>query len=175
MADLQRGRFRLWPWRRQSVTAKVTVTPPTVQEFADKMTELIQLERGIVALYYYLPDDTLASYAQTLCRRHQAQNLREAGADREVHTKEAIFELWQAVGALWCSEVWQLDEVLATFSYRIIEALRGQPEVWSVVVDPRAQFYGLAAAKDDQHRYWLVLVVGQKGPGGGIETATAAR
>jgi hypothetical protein len=175
MADLQRGRFRLWPWRRRSGAAKPASTPPSAQEFADKLTELIQLERGITALYYYLPDASLAAYAQLLCRRQQDRGLDEAGVDRELRAKEAIFEPWQAVSALWCSEVWQPDEILATFGYRLIEALRVRNDLWSVVLDPRAQFYGLAAAKDDRHRYWLALVVGQKGAGGGRDTATAAR
>jgi hypothetical protein len=175
MTDLWQRRFRLWPWWKKSVASGVTAAPPTAQEVAQKVTELIQLERGIAALYYYLPDDTLTSYAQTLCQRHRAQAFIDVGVNRELRTEEAMFEPWQAVSALWCSETWQADEILATFGYRIVEALRVQPEAWSVIVDARAQFYGLAAAKDDQQRYWLVLVVGQKGAGGGLETATAAR
>jgi hypothetical protein len=156
-------------------SAEVTPNPPTVQEFAEKITELVHLERGIAALYYYLPDDTLAAHAQMLCQQQQARHLTEAGVDREMHRKYAAFEEWQAVGALWCSEGWQPGELLATFGYRLIEALRPQHEAWSVIVDPRAQFYGLAGAKDDQGHYWLALVIGQKGTGGGLETATAAR
>ena len=175
MADLQQGRFRLWPWRQKSATSPVATVPPTVPEFAQKITELVQLERGIVALYYYLPDNTLAAYAQRLCQQHHAQRLLEAGVDHDLRHKDAAFESWQAVSGIWYSAVWQPGEILATFGYRIIEALRPQHEVWSVIVDPRAQFYGVAAATDDQHRYWLELVVGQKGAGGGIDTATAAR
>jgi hypothetical protein len=175
MADLRPGRLRLWPWWEKSVTPRVAAAPPTVAEFSQKITELLQLERGIAALYYYLPDNTLAACAQTLCQRHQAQGLVEAGVERDLRHQDAVFESWQAVSGIWCSEVWQPGEILATFSYRTIEALRPQNEAWGVITDPRAQFYGVAAATDDQHRYWLVLVVGQKGSGGGIDTATAAR
>lgn len=175
MAELWQRWFRLWPWREKSVTSEVTPTPPTVEEFSQKLTELIHLERGIVALYYYLPDDTLAAHAQTLCHQQQAQGRVEVGVDRDMRRQDGAFESWQAVSALWCSEEWQAGELLATFGLRIIEALRTQHEAWSVIVDPRAQFYGLATAKDDHDRYWLVLVIGQRGAGAGIDTATAAR
>jgi hypothetical protein len=175
MADLRKRRFRLWPWRENAAVSEIMATPPTAPEFSQKITELIHLERGIAALYYYRPDETLASCAETLCQRVRAESRSAAGVDREVRNTEAAFESWQAVTAMWCSEVWQPGEILATFGYRMIEVLRSQNEIWGVIVDPRAQFYGLAVAPDDQQRYWLVLVVGQKGPGGGIDTATAAR
>jgi hypothetical protein len=142
---------------------------------AEKLSELVQFERGVVALYYYLHDEALATLARSLCQSHQMANRLEQGVDRDLCTKEASLESWRAVGAIWHSDAWQPGEILPTFGFRIIEALRGQPELWSVVVDPRAQFFGLAAAKDDQHRYWLSLVIGQKGQEMGGDAATAAR
>jgi hypothetical protein len=153
----------------------VAAVPPTAPDFAAKMSELVQLERGIATLYYYLPDDTLARYAQMRCRALQAQQSLDPGLDRQLHAKEPAFEGWSAVSAAWCSAVWQPDELLPTFGFRVLDVLRAQSDLWSVVVDPRAQFFGLAADKDDRHRYWMVLVVGQKGAGAGIATATAAR
>ena len=66
---------------------------------------------------------------------------------------------WRAVSAIWRSDIWQSDELLATFGWRIIEALRAQNEVWSVVVDPRAKFFALATATDDNRRYWFMVLL----------------
>ena len=175
MADTRQRRFWLWPWRAKTVAGKAPVLPPSAQELSEKLTELLHFERGITALYYYLPDETLMGHAQTICQAHQAQTVLEQGVDRELHAKDAALESWTAVSAIWRSDVWQPGEVLATFGFRIIEALRAENETWSVVVDPRAKFFGLAIAKDEHHRYWLVLVTGQKGQDEGAESATAAR
>jgi hypothetical protein len=175
MADSRQRRFQLWPWRQHTATVPPTTTPPTAQELSEKLTELVHVERGVAALYYYLPDETLANVAQTLCQSYQAANIIDQGVERDLRAKAAALEPWRAVSAIWHSAAWQPAEILATFGFRIIEALRAQQEMWSVVVDPRAQFFGLAATKDETHRYWLVLVTGQKGQEMGSDTATAAR
>ncbi len=175
MADAGRRRFRLWPWRAKTVAPKAPASPPSAQELSEKLTELVHFERGIATLYYYLPDETLAKLAQTICQTHQSQNVLEQGVDRELRGKDAALESWTAVGAIWRSDVWHPGDILATFGFRIIEALRVEQELWSMVVDPRAKSFGLATAKDAQHRYWLVLATGQKGQEQGGEIATAAR
>ena len=175
MADPRQRRFRLWPWREKTATVIATIAPPTAQELAEKLSELVQFERGVVALYYYLRDEALASLAQSLCRSYQTANILEQRVDRDLRAKDASLESWRAVSAIWHSDGWQPGEILATFGFRIIETLRGQPELWSVVVDPRAQCFGLAATKDETHRYWCVMVIGQKGQETGGDTATAAR
>ena len=175
MADLRQRTFRLWPWRQRTAASNMPVAPPTAQELAAKLTELVNLERGVAALYYSLPDEALANLAQTLCQAHQARKIFEPGVDREWRASDATLRSWRAVSAIWRSDIWQADELLATFGWRIIEALRAQIEVWSVVVDPRAKFFGLATAKDDNQRYWFVLVTGERGQEVGDESATAAR
>jgi hypothetical protein len=175
MADPRRRRFLLWPWRQKAATVTPTTAPPSAQDLAEKLSALVQFERGVVALYYYLPDESLARVAQTLCQSRQAANLLEQGVDHNLQAKDAMLESWSAVSVLWQSQVWQPGEILATFGVRTIEALRAESEVWSVVVDPRAQCFGLATAKDEGQRYWVVLVVGQKGQAMGGDTATAAR
>jgi hypothetical protein len=175
MADSRQWRFRLWPWRQQTASVAEIISPPTAEEVAEKLTELVQFERGVVALYYYLRDETLATLAQSLCQSHQTSNRCEPGVDRDLRTLEAAPESWRAVSAISHSEVWQPGEILPTFGFRVIEALRAQPELWSLVVDPRAQCFGLAATKDETHRYWFVLVIGQKGQEMGSDTTTAAR
>jgi hypothetical protein len=97
------------------------------------------------------------------------------GSDRELHVKEAALGSWRAVNAIWWSAVWQPEEILATFGFRMIEALRAQHELWNVVVDPRAQFFGLAVTSNDRQCYWFTLVTGQRGQETGGDTATAAR
>lgn len=175
MADARQRRFRFWPRRQRAVISEALVDPPAAQELAEKLQELMQFERGIVALYYYLADETLAKLAQTLCQAHQSHTVVEPGVERDLHTKEAALASWTAVGAVWRSDVWQPGEILATFGFRMIEALRAQPEVWSVIVDPQAKFFGLATAKDEEHRYWMVITTGQKTPGVEVGSATAAR
>jgi hypothetical protein len=175
MADLRQRKFRLWPWRQRTVASNKPVAPPTAQELAEKLTELVHVERGVAALYYYLPDEALANLAQTLCQAHQSQSIIEQDVDRELRAKDATLQSWRAVSAIWRSDLWQPDEILATFGWRIIEALRAQNEVWSVIVDPRATFFGLATAKDDDQRYWFVLVTGERGQEVGGESVTAAR
>lgn len=175
MADLRPRKFRLWPWRQRTAASNTPVAPPTAQELAEKLTELVHVERGVAALYYYLPDEALAKLARTLCQAHQSQNILEQEVDRELRTKDATLQSWRAVSAIWRSDIWQSEELLATFGWRIIEALRAQNEMWSVVVDPRAKFFGLATAKDDNQRYWCVLVTGEKGQEVGGESVTAAR
>jgi hypothetical protein len=175
MADPQRQHFRLWPWKRTNPVAKAAVVPPTAQELAEKLTELVHFERGVAALYYYLPDDSLAHLAHHLCQTHESQNVAQQGIDRELRVKEAALESWRAVSAIWWSDVWQAEEILATFGFRMIEALRAQHDMWSVVGDPRAQFFGLAVTKNVQQRYWCALVIGQKGQDMEGDTATAAR
>jgi hypothetical protein len=175
MADPRQRRFQLWPWRRRTATGTTTATPPTAQELAEKLAELVQFERGVAALYYYLPDDSLATLAQDLCQSRRAANMMEQGFDRDLRAKDAALEAWRGVSAIWLSEVWQPGEILATFGFRLIEALRPENDLWSVVVDPRAQCFGLAATTDEAHRYWLVLVIGQKGQEMDAGTATAAR
>jgi hypothetical protein len=175
MADSRQRGFRLWPWRQQTATVTRTTTPPTAQELAEKLTELVHFERGVAALYYYLSDETLTSLARTLCESHQAANMLEQGVDRNLQAKDVSLEPWRAIGAIWHSHLWQPGEILATFGFRIIETLRAQHEMWNVVVDPRAQCFGLAVTKDETHRYWSVLVTGQKGQEMGSDSATAAR
>jgi hypothetical protein len=175
MADLRSRKFRLWPWRQRTAASKTSVAPPTAQELAEKLTELIHLERGVAALYYYLPDEPLANLARRLCQAHQSQNILEQGVDRELRSNDATLQSWRAVSGIWGSDIWQSDELLATFGWRLIEALRAQNEMWSVVVDPRAKFFGLATATDDNRRYWFVLVTGEGGQEVGDESVTAAR
>jgi hypothetical protein len=175
MADPRQRRFRLWPWRQQTAAMPMITTPPSVQELTEKLTELVHFERGVDALYYYLPDASLAAIAQDLCRTRRAANIIECGVDREIRAQEATQEAWRAVSAIWHSAVWQPDEILATFSFRLIEALRAESELWSVIVDPRAQFFGLAVTADETHRYWMVLVAGQKGQEMGGSATTTAR
>jgi hypothetical protein len=175
MADLRQRKFRLWPWRQRAVASNEPVAPPTGQELAEKLTELVNVERGVAALYYYLPDEALANLAQKLCQSHQSRHIFEQGVDRELRARDATLQSWPAVSAIWRSDIWQADELLATFGWRIIEALRAQNEMWSVVVDPRAKFFGLATAEDDHQRYRFVLVTGERGQEIGDESVTAAR
>jgi hypothetical protein len=175
MADLRQRKFRLWPWRWRTATSNTPMAPPTAQELAEKLTELVNLERGVAALYYYLPDATLANLAQTLCQSHQSRHIFDQGVDRELRARDATLQSWQAVSAIWRSDIWQTDELLATFGWRIIDALRAQHEMWSVVVDPGAKFFGLATAEDDHQRYWFVLVTGERGQAIGDESVAAAR
>src|SRR5919198_5482506 len=110
MADLRPRKFRLWPWRQRTGASNTPVAPPTAQELAEKLTELVHLERGVAALYYYLPDEALANLAQTLCQAHQSQNIAEQGVDRELRTKDATLQSWRAVSTIWRSDLWQADE-----------------------------------------------------------------
>jgi hypothetical protein len=174
MPDPRRRRFRLWPWRQRPV-AMTTTTPPAVQEVTEKLIELVHFERGVGALYYYLPDESLTSIAQELCQSRRAANVTEGGVNGEMRAQITTLEAWTAVSVIWHSTVWQPDEILATFGFRLIEALRAQSELWSIVVDPRAQFFGLAVTTDETHRYWMVLAIGQKGQNMGGSTPTAAR
>jgi hypothetical protein len=175
MADPRQRRFQLWPWRRQTATGTTTATSATAQELTEKLTELVQFERGVAALYYYLPDEALATLAQDLCQSRRTANMMEQGFDRDLRAKEVALEAWGGVSAIWLSAVWQPGEILATFGFHLIEVLRAENDLWSVVVDPRAQFFGLAVTTDEAHRYWLVLVTGQKGQEMDGGTATAAR
>jgi hypothetical protein len=175
MASARRGGFRLWPWRQDKPRHPTETAAPTTQEVAEKLTDLMHFERGVAALYYYLPDPTLAALAERLCHSLHAQGVLEPGVDRDLRTKEAGLESWDAVSAIWHSTLWQPHEILATYGFRIIEALRAQQELWNVIVDPRAQGFGLAVNADEERRYRVVLVVGQKGQDAGGETTTAAR
>ena len=175
MADGPREGFRLWPRRKERVTPRAPSSPPSTQALSEKLTELVHFERGIATLYYFLPDGTLAKLAQTLCQAFPSQNLPEQGIERDVRAKDTTLESWSAVSAVWSRAAWQPGEILPTFGFRIIEALRAQPEVWNVIVDPRAKFFGLAAANDEDHRYWFVLVTGERERGQAGEGATAAR
>jgi hypothetical protein len=175
MADLQQRRFRLWPWKRANRGTKAPVVPPTTHALAEKLTELVHFERGVAALYYYLPDDALTHLAHRLCQAHESQNVVQQGGDRELHVKEVALASWRAVSAIWWSAVWQPEEILATFGFRMIELLRAQNDLWSIVVDPRAQCFGLAVANNETHHYWCVLVIGQRGQDMGSDAATAAR
>jgi hypothetical protein len=152
-------------------------SPPSPEAFVAKITELVQFERGIVALYYLLPDEALAQQAQRLCQLHHSQSSLEPGVERELRANEPLLAAWTEASATWRSDLWEPGEIMATFGFRVIEGLRAQPEVWGVIVDPQAQFFGLAAAKDkdDEHRFWLVLVTGRKSGAAGPEMATAAR
>jgi len=173
MAHSRRRSFRLWPWRHQTATDTATSAPPTAQELTAKLTELVHFERGVAALYYYLPDATLATLAQRLCQSHQTANAPGQGVEHGLQPDDAASEAWHAVRAIWHHTTWQPAEILATFGFRIIEAWRAQPELWNVVVDPRAQFFGLAVTSDGQQRYWSALVIGQKGQEMGSDTAAA--
>ena len=175
MAAPQQRRFRLWPWRQQPAATTTTTTPPAVQEVTEKVIELVHFERGVGALYYYLPDESLTAIAQDLCHSRHMANILEGGIDRELRAQMATLGAWTAVSAIWHSAVWQPDEILATFGFRLIEALRTESELWRIVVDPRAQFFGLAVSTDETHRYWLVLVTGQKGQDMSDSSAMAAR
>jgi hypothetical protein len=175
MAHSRQRSFRLWPWRHQTATDTATSAPPTAEELTEKLIELVHFERGVAALYYYLPEATLAALAQRLCQSHQATNTLDQGVEHDLLPDDVASEAWQAVHAIWHRTTWQPAEILATFGFRIIEAWRAQPELWNVVVDPRAQFFGLAVTKDEQHRYWSTLVIGQKGQETGSDTAPAAR
>jgi hypothetical protein len=175
MADPRPQRFRLWPWRQQPPVEGTRTIPPAVQEVTEKLIELVHFERGIGALYYYLPDESLAAIALDLCHSRQAAHILEGGVDRDIRAQMATLNAWTAVSAIWHSAVWQSDEILATFGFRLIEVLRSEIELWSVVVDPRAQFFGLAVSTDETQRYWLVLVIGQKGQEMGDNSITAAR
>jgi hypothetical protein len=175
MADPQQRRFRLWPWRQQTATAPTLTTPPSAPELAEKLIELVHFERGVAALYYYLPDESLAILAQNLCQSHRASKILTQGIDRDVGAKDTTLDAWTAVNAIWHSAVWQPGDILATFGFRLIEALRTESELWAVVVDPRAQFFGLAVTTDDTRRYWVALVMGQKGQEMGSSADAAAR
>jgi hypothetical protein len=175
MDDPRHQQFRLWPWRRQTATTTTLNTPPSAPELTAKLIELIHFERGVAALYYYLPDASLAALAQDICESRRGANELNQGVDRELRAKDATLEGWTAIGAIWHSTVWQPGEILATFGFRLIEALRAESELWSVVVDPRAQFFGLAVTTDETQRYWWVLVAGQKGQEADSGATTAAR
>jgi hypothetical protein len=175
MTDRRHRKFRLWPWRRQTATTTMLNTPPSAPELTAKLIELMHLERGVAALYYYLPDASLGSLAQSLCESRRGANVPNQGVDRDLRARDPTLEGWTAISAIWHSTVWQPGEILATFGFRLIEALRDESELWSVVVDPRAQFFGLAVSTDETQRYWWVLVAGQKGQETDVSTATAAR
>jgi hypothetical protein len=175
MTEPRHRKFRLWPWRRQTATTTTITTPPAASELAAKLIELMHFERGVAALYYYLPDESLAALAQNLCESRRSANVLDQGIDRELRAKDATLEAWRTVSAIWHSTIWQPGEILATFGFRLIEALRAENELWSVMVDPRAQCFGLAVTTDEMHRYWWVLVAGQKGQEMDGGTATAAR
>jgi hypothetical protein len=175
MADPRRRRFRLWPWRQQTAAVTTIITPPSASELAQKLIELVHFERGVAALYYYLPDESLAKLAQGLCESHRAANQLEQGVDHDIHARDATLEGWRAVSAIWYSDVWQPGEILPTFGFRLIEALRAESKLWTVVGDSRAQFFGLAVTTDETHRYWVVLVTGQKGQEMGGSTTSTAR
>jgi hypothetical protein len=175
MTDPRHRKFRLWPWRQQTATTTTLNTPPSAPELAAKLIELMHFERGVAALYYYRPDESLATLAQDLCESRRGANVLTQGLDWELHAKDATLEGWTAISAIWHSTVWQPGEILATFGFRLIEALRAESELWSVVLDPRAQFFGLAVSTDKTHRYWWVLVAGQKGQEMDGGTTLAAR
>jgi len=175
MTDPRHRKFRLWPWRHQTATTTTITTPPTAPELAAKLIELMHFERGVAALYYYLPDESLATLAQDLCASRRGANALDQGIDRELRTKDPTLGAWRAISAIWHSTAWQPGEILATFGFRLIEALRAESELWSVIVDPRAQFFGLAVTTDETHRYWWVLVAGQKGQEMDGGSTTAAR
>ena len=175
MTDPRQRKFRLWPWRRQTATTTTLTNPPAAPELAQKLIELVHFERGVAALYYYLPDESLAALARDLCEARRGAGVLGQGIDREWRAKDATLEAWRAISAVWQSTAWQPGEILATLGCRLIEALRAETELWSVLVDPRAQFFGSAVTTDETHRYWWVLVVGQKGQEMGGGTTTAAR
>jgi hypothetical protein len=175
MADPRQRRYRLWPWGQQPTATSARTTPPAVQAVTEKLSELVHFERGIGTLYYYLPDESLTAIAQELCLFRRMSNTLEGGVDRDIRAQFPALRAWTAVGAIWHSAVWKPDEILATFGFRLIEGLRTEPELWNVVVDPRAQFFGVAVTTDETQRYWLVLVTGQKGQEMGDSSAAAAR
>src|SRR5918995_5938718 len=150
-------KFRLWPWRHQTATTTTITTPPAAPELAAKLIELMHFERGVAALYYYLPDESLATLAQDLCKSRRAANILVPGIDRDLGSKDATLGAWRAVNAIWHSEVWQPGDILSTFGFRVIESLRADSELWSAVVDPQAQFFGLAVTTDETQRYWLAV------------------
>jgi hypothetical protein len=175
MTEARQRKFRLWPWRQETVTTLTKASPPSVLQLAEKLTELVQFERGVAALYYYLPHASLATLAQRLCESHRVTNVIDPGIDRELRMQDATPEAWTAISAIWHSTVWRPDEIIATFGFRLIEALRGEAELWSVLVDPRAHFFGIGVTTDETHRYWWVLVTGQKGQEMDGSATTAAR
>jgi hypothetical protein len=174
MADPQQRRSRLWPWRQQPATAPTTSGLPSASELTEKLSELVHFERGVAALYYYRLDESLVTLAQNLCQSRRAANTLSRGVDRDLGAKEATLDAWRAVNAIWHCEAWQPGDILATFGFRVIESLRAESEIWSVVVDPQAQFFGLAVTTDETQRYWMALVTGQRGQQMG-GTVTAAR
>ena len=87
MADPRQRRFRLWSWGQQSTAKSMITTPPTVQQVVEKLTELVNLERGVGALYYYLPDESLSAMAQDLCESHRLANVLEGGIDRALQRR----------------------------------------------------------------------------------------
>jgi hypothetical protein len=175
MDDRGQRRFRLWPWRQQTARPTPLITPPSAAELTDKLIELMHFERGVAALYYYLPDASLTTLALNLCASRRGANVLEQGIDRDLHATDSTLEAWRGISAIWQSAVWQPGEILPTFGFRLIETLRAESELWSVMVDPRAQFFGLAVTTDETQRYWWVLVTGQKGQEMDGGSATAAR
>lgn len=175
MAHSRQRRFRLWPWRHQTAPTTAPSAPPSAQELTEKLTALVHFERGVAALYYYLPDATLAALALRLCQSHQATDALAQGIEHDLQAEGTGSDAWHTVRAIWHRTTWQPTEILATFGFSIIEAWRAEPELWDIVVDPRAQFFGLAVTSDEQQHYWSALVIGQKGQEMGSDTATAAR
>jgi hypothetical protein len=148
---------------------------PLATELAAKLIELMHFERGVAALYYYLPDESLARLAQDLCDSRRQARVLDHGLDRELCSKDQRLETWTAVSAIWLSTLWYPGEILPTFSFRLIEDVRAASDLWSVIVDARAQFFGTAVTTDEAQRYWWVLVAGQKGQVLDHGAATAAR
>lgn len=175
MDDLGQRRFRLWPWRQRTARPTPLITPPSAAQVTEKLIELMHFERGVAALYYYLPDELLATLAQSLCASRRGANVLDQGIDRDLRARDATLQAWRAISVVWQSTVWQPGEILATFGFRLIETLRAESELWSVMVDPRAQFFGLAVTTDETQRYWWALVAGQKGEEMDGGSATAAR
>ena len=128
MTDPRHRTFRLWPWRRQSATTTTITTPPAAPELATKLIELMHFERWVAALHYYLPDESLAVLApQNLCCHPAvAHTSLDHGIDRELRTKDATLAAWRTVTAIWHSTIWQPGEILPTFGFRLIEALRAE-------------------------------------------------
>jgi hypothetical protein len=175
MADPRRRGLRWWPWRWQKSTTPTSTTALSGQEVAEKLIELVHFERGAAALYYYRPDTSLAALAQNLNQSHRTANMLEPGVDRDIGARLATPAVWTSVSAVWQSAVWQPGEILVTFSTRLIDLWRADDALWSVVVDPRAQFFGSAVTADETQRYWWVLVTGQKGLDSPSGSETAAR
>jgi hypothetical protein len=175
MAGPRQGGFRLWPWRRPTTAGTTLSVPPSAQEVTEKLIELVHFERGIAALYYYLPDASLITLAHDLCQSRRSASILESGAEDDLGAKDPTLQAWRLVRALWQSATWQPDEILPTFGFRLIEALRSEPELWRIIADPQAQFFGLAVTTDETQRYWWALVTGQKGQEMDGGTATAAR